>query len=188
MPIRHEIILPKRVVPQPTPSIYPNGDCGACVLGGLLSMTVPEVYKHFEVDIPKEHISYEVMRRALYDKKFDRKVIHHPEWPESIQSMRTYGNPSWGQAMEWYEYLRMGLDAGYYVIANVDYSKQGEAPDHWVLIVGAHEIYPEEQGAIREQVLVSCSARSSPDEEWVDIRDFLRQRGGFNVFLARPRA
>lgn len=159
------------------------------MLGGLLGMTPAEVYIHFEFDPTKQDISFDRMRQALYDaRKFDRKVTHFPEWPQSVEMMRTYGNPSWNQAMAWYEYVRMGLDAGYYGIAQVDHSKKGRAPDHWVLIVGAHEIYPEEAGAIREQVFVSCSSRSTPDEEWVDIRDFLRDRGGFNLYLARPRA
>ena len=37
-----------------------------------------------------------------------------------------------------------------------------------------------------QQVLVSCSARSTPDEEWVDAREFLRERGGFSTIYARP--
>lgn len=186
MPIRHEVILPKRVVPQPTPHIHAGGDCGACVLGGLLGMAPAEVYRRFEFDPTKQDISFDRMRQALYDEKFDRKITHFPEWPQSIESMRTYGNPSRNQAMAWYEYVRMGLDAGYYGIANVDHAKQSRAPDHWVLICGAHEVYPEAAGAVHQNILVSCSSKSTPDEEWVEVREFLEQRGGFNLYLARP--
>lgn len=189
MPIRNEIVLPHRVVRQPTPSLHSGGDCGACVLGGLLGMTPTEIYPYFDYDPTKEDISYERMRRALWDTtKFDRKVLHHPEWRQPVELMRTYGSPSWAQSMEWFEYVTMALEAGYYGIANVDHTKQGGSPDHWVLLVGTHEVYPEASGPIDQRVLVSCSSRSTPDEEWVEVHDFLKQRGGFNLFLARPRA
>lgn len=188
MPVRNEVVLPKRVVPQPTPNIFASGDCGACVLGGLLGMTPAEVYPFFEFD-PKEDINFQKMRQAIYHReKFDRRITNFPEWPQSFEAMRTYGNPARNQSMAWFEYVRMGLDGGYYAIANVDHSKRGMSPDHWVLICGAREVFPEEQGVIEQQVLVSCSSRSTPDEEWVNVRDFLTERGGFNCYLARPAA
>jgi hypothetical protein len=192
MPIRGEVVLPLRVVPQPTPSVNANGDCGACVLAGLLRITPAEVYPLCEIDPVTVNLGYERMRRALLDGRyrgdFDRLVTECPEWPQDIQSMRTYGNSSRCQAMEWFGYVRLGFDAGYYAIANVDHSRQGDAPNHWALLVGAREVWPDgdKGGAIHQQVLVSCSARSTPDEEWVEVRDFLQQRGGFNVYLVRP--
>ena len=132
------------------------------------------------------------MRQALYDGKhrgdFDRVIIDSPDWPQRVASMRTYGSPSWTQAMDWFAYVRLAFDAGYYALANVHHAKTGGAPDHWVLLAGAREVYPEESGVIHQQVLVSCSARSTPDEEWVEVRDFLQKRGGFNVYLVRPAA
>lgn len=41
----NKLILPLRVVPQPIPAIYVEGDCGACVLAGLLGIGIQEVYK-----------------------------------------------------------------------------------------------------------------------------------------------
>lgn len=192
MPIRYEVTLPRRVVPQPTPNIHEGGDCGACVLAGLLGVTPAEVYPLCEIDPAKQDISFERMRQALHDAKhrgdFDRINIDSPEWPQRIASMRTYGSASWTQAMDWFNYVRMAFDAGYYALANVQHAKQGGAPDHWVLLAGAREVYPDgdKGGVIHQQVLVSCSARSTPDEEWVEVREFLEKRGGFNVYLARP--
>jgi hypothetical protein len=38
----------------------------------------------------------------------------------------------------------------------------------------------------KAEVLVSCSSTKTPAEEWVEADVFLKERGGFNVLLARP--
>jgi hypothetical protein len=65
----------------------------------------------------------------------------------------------------------------------------GRGPDHWVLICGARLRGPgdDRPGRVYQEVLVSDSARSTAGESWVDAHDLLRDRGGFNLLLARPR-
>jgi hypothetical protein len=151
-----------------------------------------EVYKRFNIDIEKHSLGWHEMKHALHqahaDGDFDRIVLETPEWPQRVEMFRTYGNPSTNQASEWFNWVRMGLDGGYYALALVDHAQKGQAPDHWVLIVGAREVWPDgsEGGGIDHEVLVSCSSRSTPDEEWVEVHRFLKNRGGFNPFLARP--
>jgi len=98
---------------------------------------------------------------------------------------------------EWFGYMQMAMEAGHYGIASVVYDKTGAAgkippeTDHVVLLCGIRERlepHPTVEGAgvyVRE-ILVSCSAKSSPDEEWVEVREFLTERGGYNVILVKP--
>ncbi len=144
-----------------------------------------------------ESISWYDMRRILYglhtDGLVDRISVYVPVWVwEQSEGMAAFGIPGSVQSLGWKERLLAGLDAGYYGIAHVSHGKSGllgRGPDHWVMICGYRELYPPhgESGAIKQEVLVSCSSRSTPDEEWVSIRDFLRERGGFTLLLARPR-
>jgi hypothetical protein len=203
--IRGEVVLPKRVIQQPVPNVQPGGDCGACVIAGLTGLAVPEVYERFECW--KRYFG-ETMEQALARREptlgwhemvsllhqglahdagfFDRTITDVAFWPCEIEMIMQYGRPSVNMALEWFAYLRMGLDAGYYAIANVDHGKKGGPADHWILIAGAREVWPEESGVIHQQLLVSCSSRSTPDEEWVNAHDFLKERGGFNLLFARP--
>lgn len=190
--VRGDVILPLRVVPQPVPKLHDAGDCGPCVLAGLLGTTPKDVYDRQGKVAP---LSWWEMRQMLYDCKseglFDRIVTNPPSWPqEAISSIACWGCPSTLQSLAWFEYIRMALDAGYYAIALVDFEKgglHGHGPNHWVLICGARMVYPASgSGAIKQEVLVSCSNAATPDEEWVEVRDLLRYRGGFNALLARP--
>lgn len=191
--IKGEVVLPRRVIPQPTPLVVPAGDCGACVLGGVFGLSVEETYAKLH-DGKRETFDHNHMYSALHQAKYlglvDRIITEAPMWPPPHESMRTFGSPSWTQALAWFAYLRMGMDAGYYAFARVNHAKQGpwQSPDHWVLLVGVREVFPpgDEGGVIHQQVLVSCSSRATPDEEWVNVRDFLEHRGGFDLFLARP--
>lgn len=188
------VILPKRVVPQPLPHLHPGGDCGACVLAGLVGVSLPEAYEIAERKV-EEGFSWHSMRQALYHLKargrVDRFICDVPFWRGgAIDAMATFGYPAWTQALEWFSYLRMAFDAGYYGIACVNHAKAGpfRGPDHFVLLAGAREMRPPpgEGGGIDQDILVSCSSRATPDEEWVEVRDFLKERGGYNLFLARP--
>lgn len=193
MTIADEVVLPLRVRPQPQPHFNVGGDCGACVLAGLLGWTVDEVYALI-CDGKVDSIGYSEMQRILraHPGLLDRTIWEAPlGWP-LYDMQRAFGAPAHLQGSPWFAYVRMAIDAGYYGIANVDFHKRGalgHGPDHWVLICGARlrSPPPGESGRVWQDVLVSCSAKSSPDEEWVDAHYFLRERGGFNLLLARPR-
>jgi hypothetical protein len=193
------LTLPRRVLHQPTPDVHPGGDCGACVIGGLVDLTVPEVYEKLQQRTTAawsrpSSFSRKGIVNALEIARQDGRVQHviddcprwHPKWDEWGE----WGDPGWIQAGPWYNYIRLGLMAGYYAVANVRWDKGGPlagGTDHWVLLCGARTHWRGFEGSCAgdSQVLVSCSSRSTPDEEWVEILDFLRQRGGFNVVLVR---
>lgn len=194
----HEVILPRRVVPQPTPDLVDGGDCGACVLGGLFGLTVPDVYAKL-CDGKQKALSHHTMRQALHEAKrlglADRIVPTPARWPRLAEGyFDDFGDLASRHCIEWWTYLRLAYDAGYYAIAEVDADRAGPIaqPDHWVLLVGVRERWvpmPADRGGgatIEHEVLVSCSSRKTPDEEWVDAGEFLQKRGGFNALLARP--
>jgi len=192
-----EITLPRRVVPQPQPHLNSGGDCGPCVLGGLLGWDPFRVYSEF-CEGKIQSINYHNMHLALREAHgrglLDRVLVDAPIWLQPwMSSLAAWGPHSNLHSIQWFHYIRLGLDAGHYGIANVDSTKSGAfgpGPNHWVLLCGARDVTVslDVPGAFRidHQVLVSCSAASTPDEEWVDVNDFLRERGGFNVMLARP--
>lgn len=184
------VVLSRRVAHQPKPHIHPGGDCGGCVLAGMLGLAVPEAYQRLA---PRHVGDWYAMRQALWDALatglLDRIVVDIPLWPaSSFEVALAFGYPGTMQAQAWWRYLVMALDAGYYAAALVDHSREGGETDHWVLLCGARSSCPPEGGRVSQQVLVSCSSDSTPDEEWVDLHDFLSKRGGFNLLLARPVA
>ena len=183
-------MLPLRVIPQPTPALNADGDCGACVLGGLLNLSVREAYSIYGDAI--EPFSWSAMRTSLFAAKskgkIDRLIADTPEW--SVHEFTLiFGKPAYTVSLQWFNYIRMGMDAGYYAIANVSHAKDGINPDHWVLLCGAREVnrdLSDGVATIDKELLVSCSSRTTPDEEWVKTGDFLRDWGGYNAILARP--
>lgn len=187
-----ESVLPLRVVPQPSPDVCAGGDCGACVLAGLTGLEVPEVYRRLH-DGKVQTFDQGAMGRALHEPDFFDRCVEAPiGWPVN-HVWAAWGMQPHHQNIEWFRYVRMGLDAGYYGVACVDFRKAGPlgmGTDHWVLLCGYRERRPSPGsggGRVFTELLVSCSARSSPAEEWVDSHDFLRERGGFNLCLVRPR-
>ncbi len=190
-----EVVLKRRVVPQPVPHVFAGGDCGACVLGGLTGKTVKEVYDIFQ-DGKVAPFHWHAMYSALWEAKslglVDRIITAVPMWVDNAHDgFWSWGLPSTMQSLAWFAYLQMGLDAGYYALALVDADKKGlngHGTNHWVMLVGARtRRIPFENGAtIEHDVLVSCSSTKTPDEEWVEVGDFLKERGGFNLLLARP--
>lgn len=194
--IENEIVLPLRVTPQPNPNLNPGGDCGACAVSGLTGLSVQEVYDNLnegKVDGFTYHDMRKVLHRGLSEGHFDRLIIDVPHW-NCHDCYAHFGTPSWQQNLAWFNYIRMAMEAGYYAVASVSYDKLGplHPTDHVVLFCGTRSVYkPHETmegcGSIIPQVLISCSARSSPDEEWVNVLDdLLKKRGGFNCFLVRP--
>lgn len=188
--LRYEVVLPRRVLRQPVPSLVPGGDCGACVLAGLTGRaSVQDVYDARSKGEPKP-ISYWDMRQALIEdvpERLDRTCTNVAFWvSDSFVEISPFGFPATCQAQAWFAYVRMAIDAGYYAVANVASTRNGKDTDHWVLICGVRELYPAGSGIVRQELLVSCSSVSTPDEEWVGLHEVLGQRGGFNALLARP--
>ncbi len=192
-----EIVLPLRVVPQPTPNLQEGGDCGACVLGGLLGREVAGIYKMFQGGTCKSFHWREMHDALLHSRAIgllDRVITDVPCWLADFHpTLAAWGLPSTSQSIAWFDYVTMAFDAGYYGLAMVDIFKKGYSgagTNHWVMLVGARhrrEPFANDSGArIYHELLVSCSSRTTPVEEWVECTDFLAQRGGFNLLLARP--
>ena len=192
-----EVVLPRRAVPQPVPAIVEGGDCGACAIGGLTGIPPAQVYRRLRRGRlePLDHIGMAMALLVAQDEGLvDRVISDVPIWPWATREEAVpFGLSGEHQVLAWWNYLRMGLDAGYYGIAEVSHRKAGPAADtdHVVLLCGVRDVVspvPGVKGATETlyQVLVSCSSRSTPGEEWVDADAFLRERGGFNVLLARP--
>ena len=181
-----EATLPRRAVHQPQPHIYPQGDCGACSLGGAIGLTVPEVYARFEPrggGITNGGEMERCLRCCVSYGLADRMLDCPAEFPNA-RYLSAFGSPAIHEYTQWFNYVRMAIDAGYYGIANVDYDGNG-GPDtnHWVLICGART-----EGAIvgkmlTGEILVSCPASG---ERWQEARDFLKRMGGYDIRFVRP--
>lgn len=187
------VTLPRRVAPQPIPPLYAGGDCGACVLAGLLGISVSDAYG-FRRDREVSAFSWSEMNGALWRAQahglIDRLIDDVPRWmvPDAV---RTYGDLATQQSIGWFRYITMALDGGCYGICAVDSEHRGPHHvmiDHWVMIVGARRVeVPIEHGArIDQELLLSNSSTKCPSEEWVGVHEFLGSWGGFNVLLARP--
>lgn len=198
-----EIVLPRRVVPQPTPFIVPGGDCGACVLAGVLGISIERVYD--DLREKRDSIHYSEMQRLL--RVADSRGLARgycddpPIWIPfgASTGFFTFGLNSWHMTGAWFRYLTMAFEAGYYAIAGVNHEKAGpmsHGRDHWVLLCGARSRFEPRPctcsdpncraGSYENEILVSCSSRATPDEEWVTPHDFLRNRGGLDALLVRP--
>lgn len=180
--------LPLRAIPQPSPALVPVGDCGACVLGGVLGWDLPRVYNTF-LGGPRSFHRLDMeaaLRKAYYEGLVATVATRMPFWlPE--HPFQSWGIPSWTIASEWYGYIRMAIEAGYYGLAPVSMRREGplgHGVDHWVLITGAR--HSSHEGTVKNEILLSCSAPSTPDLEWVHVRDFLKERGGYDVLLVKP--
>lgn len=190
-----EVILPRRALPQPSPKIVEGGDCGPCCLAGMANKTIQEVYD-LQEDGP-EAFSWPKAVRTLHEAKrqgwLDRFIDDIPIWTQWKSKMQ-FGMPSWDSNLEWFGYVTMAIDAGYYGFCSVNYDGKGPLvdSDHVVLICGVRELtvpHKTVKGAacIVPELLVSCSA-TCPEGRWEEHREFLTKRGGYNILLARPAA
>lgn len=185
-----EVVLPRRVIPQPTPGVVDQGDCGACVLGGLLGIPIESVYDDL---VGKRHAltvdeMARVLRVASYGSLVDRVVTEFAQWPLSGHPDRTFGRPAWREALPWFVYVRMAIDAGYYGVTIINTDGDKTMGNHWVLICGARNRGPAAyDNTLTGEVLVSDSRRSVGGvDEWIEAGEFLKNRGGYEVMLARP--
>lgn len=189
--MNREVILPRRALSQPSPFLVQGGDCGACVFGGLFALpTVEAAYEklaEFHPNNPHSSVQYDVMRNAL-GRTADASLLDAPLWPIPPE-WTPFGHDARNQYGRWQSYIRMGVEAGYYCVALVDFAGTANqsdgigGADHWVLICGWR---PDHTGVtVIDEVLVSCPARH-PQGEWKSTREFLFKHGGFNVMLARP--
>jgi hypothetical protein len=170
-----QIILPRRPVRQPQPTIVSGGDCGACVLAGLTGVSVEEAYDRFHQ--PGEYLGGKPIekRSSLSDTSMkvslellmsdsgcrggcadipvllDHVVTDIPIWP--FGHARHY--LCWGlrTQLEWREYARAMLNGGYYGVAQVAHGGlDPDGPlrkfgwtDHWVMICGWRYRYEVDQ-------------------------------------------
>ena len=205
-----EVILGSRVIKQPLPMINDGGDCGACIIGGLLnylkgsdSDKVQSVYDiYFEQQA--KSITYPGMITALYRAQAHghiREILSDvPTW-YSYSGTAQWGSPGWSMHLEWFMYMKMAIRAGYYGLAMVTSEGQGfeSEIDHWVLICGFREREvpnPNTKNSkdpvlrkskiITQEILISNSSSKAEDEYWIDAREFLKQFGGYNTILVLP--
>jgi hypothetical protein len=194
-----QTVLPKRVVQQPRPRIFKGGDCGACVLAGLVGFTVEEIYTEIyeqeidSVQAPSWLCMIKYLTKLYYDKELDRLITDVPFWPSS-NAQRTFGDGFVRQGYEWFKYVIMALDAGYYGIMNYSMAGGGpySSPDHYVLLCGARSKSRKIKGKsgwkTENQLLISCSSRkTSKNAFWIELSKLSRDHGGFNIILARPK-
>jgi len=196
-----EVVLPRRVRPQPTPEINGGGDCGACVFAGLFDISIECAYDQFHEE--RTTISHGEMGRMLRvaemreiaDRFIDQPAHFRPRW--SSNGLACFGEAAFLSAKAWHHYVQAMIDAGYYGLAQIDIDRKGldgKGSNHWVLICGARigEKWVTREGGQRcgefiNEVLVSCSARRTGGAvEWVDAGDFLKYRGGYDLLFARP--
>ncbi len=198
--------LPRRVLPQPNPHVVPGGDCGACVIAGVLGITITEAYELQDKDCRPKSAQDKPVSFGWHDMSFtlknggwcgknltDTVIDEIPMWPGWIhKSQLTKGFCAWQYHLPWWNYVRMGLLGGFYAVCQVSLDPKGPlgSHDHWVLVCGCKE---EETpvaavpGAKRidQFLLVSCSARH-PQGVWWDASKMLIEHGGYNVILVRP--
>jgi len=190
-----EVILPQRVIPQPQPPLNAEGDCGACVLGGVLGLTVEQVYERVgKVQAFSWDGVYHFLWDALGRDEIDRLVWRAPTWPVT-ECHRGFGNPAWLMADDWFRWIQMAIDGGTYPLLNYAIEGGGplQSPDHFAMIVGCRQVRTRKVmdsgtkfASIDRELLISCSSTRTPPEEWVEVGDLLRERGGYNCFLVRP--
>jgi hypothetical protein len=209
MEIVKSIILTKRPVKQPEVRIVSGGDCGACVLAGLLGCSLKEAYQLHQIseNMPKEHpFSIWSMKKTLemlvppFHKGEKNSLVHAvteiPIWPFDymLPHNSAFGLLGMHMFRSWNDNLIAMLHGGYYGITQVHNhgyrdkfgDGEGNYPDtnHWVMICGWRLIL--EGNRYDDQILIGNSSSSTDLETWVDVQDFLKYWGGFSCMYAKP--
>lgn len=210
--VSEENVLPRRVVPQELPPTVEDGDCGACVLAGIFDMSVEDAYDLMKEESSDPDnwkpscFSRGDIKNALWllegYGKAERVTTDVPYWHHYRMNANCFGPHPVDNHGSWFRYVRMAIEAGYYGIAMVQmfggsyYTDNGRyrVGDHWIAIVGTRKREEElldddgnRRGAkIHSEILISCSSTRTDDEEWIEVQEFLRERGGYNIMLTKP--
>lgn len=192
-----ETILCKRVIRQPIPALNPGGDCGPCCLAGLFGLSIEDIYERIKNE-EKAGLSwlgmYYFLHQAVADRLVDFVITDVPSWQRSPSQM-LFGNPGWCSNLQWFGYMTMAFQAGYYGLAAVAHDRTGPLSatvgDHWVLLCGARARFeptqnPHAKVLVTEILVSNSSSQPTAKEGWVDVLEFLRNWGGYNCFLVRP--
>ena len=171
MEIIKQVVLPRRALRNPQPSMNPGGDCGACALAGVLGVSVPVAYSYhcsgnYHSGEPISRVSpFSIysMQKTLeslvndWDTHMDRVgllehvVVDIPIWPYDSSLLLNASFGMRGNLMYcWRANARAMLHGGYYGIGQVQHGGFSETPNlntygtsnHWILIVG-HRIVHE---------------------------------------------
>lgn len=147
-------------------------------------MSVSDIYAAFDSEgITNGHEMARCLRCAAHQGKADRVLDTHAEW-DFRTGCNAFGHPAHFAYLPWFNYIRMGIDAGYYAVAMINFEGTGEPEtNHWVLVCGARTEGSVHGKTITGEVLVSCSVRG---EQWHEARDFLKRMGGYDSLLVRP--
>lgn len=166
-----QVVLSRRPPKNAEVSLNDGGDCGACVLAGLLAL--PSATEAYDLHLPGEyhggaaipkvhHFTRESMVRTLDSLAsdsgcrgglggvpilLDHVISDIPIWPfDQRGSQLAFGLRA---QFEWPHYARALLNGGYYGVAQVKhggYDPDGPArhlgeTDHWVMICGWRYVY-----------------------------------------------
>jgi hypothetical protein len=185
MLVPSEKILSRRSLSQPHPHICLGGDCGACSLGGVLGISVPEVYAKFN-STGLTHVSEmdRSLRCALTYGLADRALDFFVDVAGWSNHWPCFGRPAYLASLQWFRVLQMAIDAGYYGVAEVSYERAG-GPDtnHWVVLCGYRTRGCVSGETITGDLLMSCSVKG---EEWIEAKTFLQTMGGYATRYLRP--
>jgi hypothetical protein len=218
-----KVFLPRVPPKNYEVSLSDGGDCGACVIAGVLNISIEEAYElHCSGEyyggkpIPKiSSWNRQSMRRTLEcladnwgnqlpAPLFEHVVTDCPIWP--FDSPHTsvgmgFGLTAGMQFSPWADYIRAMLMGGFYGITTVfNNGYHGEIrhygqTDHWVMIKGWQYVFVQNEdpktkelssGHYSQEICIGNSARNSPQEEWMDLGDFLKYWGGFGAMWAKP--
>jgi hypothetical protein len=192
----HEVVLPRRAAPQPQEKLVAIGDCGACVLSGLLGIpSLREVYSKYGrqgdsggLCQPLGWYDMQVSLRTAQSEGLLNRVLEDPPiWPHSVfLASASWGLTSWQQQGPWWAYTATLLDSGCYGLAHVRMDGTGplsEGANHWVLLCGYRTGGREDPNT--REILVSCPALY-PEGMWMGVRPFLQYFGGLTTLFARP--
>lgn len=185
MLVAAEKFLQRRSLRQPSPFICPGGDCGGCALGGVLGLTVPELYEKFNTTgLTHAGELDRCLRQALTYGYADRALDFYVDVHGWTKHWPCFGRPAYLASLEWFRVLAMAIDAGYYGLAEVSYDRAG-GPDtnHWIALCGYRTEGSVSGKTITGEVLMSCSVKG---EEWIEARHFLQTMGGYAARWVRP--
>lgn len=185
MLIAAQTTLHKRSLKQPTPGICKGGDCGACSIGGVLGISVPEVYERFN----SEGITHvgemdSCLRYSLTLGLSERALDFHVDVAGYSTHWPCFGRPAYLASLQWFRVVQMAIDAGYYGLAEVSFERAG-GPDtnHWIVLCGYRTDGCVPDKVITGEVLMSCSVKG---EEWIEASQFLKTMGGYATRFVRP--